>query len=835
MKSMIALFILVIFPVAALQALPVEYATLPVPGEKPEITEIADIPWTPPEARPAPKVIYGQDDRIDVYQETDPSRLAWAASTCALIYTARLTQHADGSYTISSPSTYTRFGLPACEGEPFGSQPTAAYCTGFMVGPDLIVTAGHCYSASSLNNTRFVFGFYMQDGTTPRLNFDADEVYRGVEVISYVSSGALDHSVVRVDRPIRAPGARPFIVRREGVIQPGEYVGVIGHPAGLPMKIAFGDTYVRRSSDNGYFVANLDTYGGNSGSPVINTFTGVLEGILVRGETDYINQGSCFVSNVVPNDGGRGEDVTKATVFAQYVPLPGTYSGSIALDRNFYSCGASVTITVVDLDLAGMGMIAVPLDVSNGDAETLILEEQGIATGRFSNTVEIVTGAAAPDSGVIEANHGDIIGVVYMDEEDDSGEPTQVEATAEVDCFPPAIFDVTVSFASATQAQIKFTTDEPAQGTVRYGAACDNLAFMTSGSTVTSHTISLNGLTPDKKYHFVVEALDRAGNASITDNGGACFSFITFSNSHHFTEYFNTQNKVDIQYSQATYIPIDHPSRYQACNSLATGLPVPVGGQRLFLEDDGYYEVELLAGQQIQFYGIAYDRFFIGSNGYITFGVGDTSYQALPSQHFALPRISALMCDLNPELRGAVFLSQFSDRYVLTFEGVPIFDGTGAYPPENSHTFQIELFLNGMIRITWQEISADRIMVGLSAGMGVPANFASIKISTYDKCSAIGHDGVPHSADINGDWRITLNELLRVIQFYNSEGYSCDPTSPDGFQPGAGPRDCFPHDSDYIDMNWHISLSELLRLIQFYNASGYRPYADSEDGFQPIP
>ena len=58
-------------------------------------------------------------------------------------------------------------------------------------------------------------------------------------------------------------------------------------------------------------MANLDTYGGNSGSAVFNAKTGLVEGILVRGEQDYVQKGDCRVSNVCPADGCRGEDVTK--------------------------------------------------------------------------------------------------------------------------------------------------------------------------------------------------------------------------------------------------------------------------------------------------------------------------------------------------------------------------------------------------------------------------------------------------------------------------------------------------------------------------------------------
>lgn len=96
-----------------------------------------------------------------------------------------------------------------------------------------------------------------------------------------------------------------------------------------------------------------------------------------------------------------------------------------------------------------------------------------------------------------------------------------------------------------------------------------------------------------------------------------------------------------------------------------------------------------------------------------------------------------------------------------------------------------------------------------------------------------------HNADANFDGRIGLGELLRVIQFYNSNGYGCDPPgsdppTEDGFRPGPGDEGCARHDSDYQDPPWRISLSELLRLIQIYNARTYGFDPRTEDGFTPI-
>jgi hypothetical protein len=106
-----------------------------------------------------------------------------------------------------------------------------------------------------------------------------------------------------------------------------------------------------------------------------------------------------------------------------------------------------------------------------------------------------------------------------------------------------------------------------------------------------------------------------------------------------------------------------------------------------------------------------------------------------------------------------------------------------------------------------------------------------------------------HNMDYNGDKQFTLTELLRVVQFYNSPGgYGCveiPGSNEDGFEPlaakGAEAPTCKRHASDYENNgNFEISLTELLRAIQFFNFSGGNyGYASecgglvTEDGFCP--
>jgi hypothetical protein len=107
-------------------------------------------------------------------------------------------------------------------------------------------------------------------------------------------------------------------VRETGSININDPVLVIGHPSGLPTKVA-GNAYVRDNSNPYFFTANTDTYGGNSGSSVFNANTGLIEGVLVRGDNDYITQGSCNVSYRCTDSGCMGEAVTRVSEAVPYI------------------------------------------------------------------------------------------------------------------------------------------------------------------------------------------------------------------------------------------------------------------------------------------------------------------------------------------------------------------------------------------------------------------------------------------------------------------------------------------------------------------------------------
>ena len=91
-----------------------------------------------------------------------------------------------------------------------------------------------------------------------------------------------------------------------------------------------------------------------------------------------------------------------------------------------------------------------------------------------------------------------------------------------------------------------------------------------------------------------------------------------------------------------------------------------------------------------------------------------------------------------------------------------------------------------------------------------------------------------HTADADHDWHLSLSEVLRVVQLYNSGGYSAETGTEDGYLPGGGKQAGVPHDAD-CNGDWSIDISELLRVVQLFNAPGGAYYCASgtEDGFVP--
>lgn len=200
---------------------------------------------------------------------------------------------------------------------PFSRQALLIDCTGFLVAEDIMVTAGHCIlDQNDCSSSQWLFDYTRKEASDKQ--FKISNTVGCKEIISrkFIKEEGVDFAIIRLSRKIK--DRTPLRFRTNGEIEKDTPVVMIGHPLGLPMKLTKGAN-VWHIDEDWTFSANLDAFGGNSGSPVINENTGLVEGILVRGGADFhdLENGKLMVNlcdERSDEDGcGYGEDVTRIT------------------------------------------------------------------------------------------------------------------------------------------------------------------------------------------------------------------------------------------------------------------------------------------------------------------------------------------------------------------------------------------------------------------------------------------------------------------------------------------------------------------------------------------
>jgi V8-like Glu-specific endopeptidase len=263
----------------------------------------------------SPDAIYGEDSRQDVYAESNPLFVNLAKSTAALIEKTNI-KSAQNESTISGRSLGDMFKL--CPQERFRNQPSVATCSGTLVAPDIIMTAAHCYDLAkqTCKEYAWVFDYKVSRENQSSVTVPSSNVYECDQVVlkEMDLNNGIDHALIKLKRPV---SDRAFAkLRTSGEIAVKDSLVLIGHPSGLPTKIA-GDAFVLQVQKNS-FVSNVDAFSSNSGSGVFNAKTGEIEGILSSGRSDYNGKGNC--STLVKYQMSEGnETVVKIEVVKNFL------------------------------------------------------------------------------------------------------------------------------------------------------------------------------------------------------------------------------------------------------------------------------------------------------------------------------------------------------------------------------------------------------------------------------------------------------------------------------------------------------------------------------------
>lgn len=196
---------------------------------------------------------------------------------------------------------------------------------------------------------------------------------------------------------------------------------------------------------------------------------------------------------------------------------------------------------------------------------------------------------------------------------------------------------------------------------------------------------------------------------------------------------------------------------------------------------------------------------------------------------------------------GWSFVSSTAGVYATT---VPAGGTTGTLewawgtPPPSPVTFSY------VLSVPSTSVGAQEI----AAIAGLQAAGTTVQILVKSDPLVIGERQSYHSADTNRDWKLSLLELARVIELYNtrdgatrSGAYAVLDGSEDGFAPEPARAANMSatltryHSAD-TDRNGRLSLLELARVIELYNqrtagvrAGRYKLQSGSEDGYATEP
>lgn len=218
--------------------------------------------------------IVGEDNRLsyDQLSRFDPKTLAEATAT-----------QLSGKYLKEVDKD--NFSYPTgqihnqCPGEKFPEVRTLGGCSGFLIAPDVLVTAGHCrdYSQSDCSDDVWLFRHYSSP-PEKQILLKKENLYRCQKVLDFKHDQMADYAVIQLDRPVFQ--AHTLKIDPRDQVEIHDPVAILGYPLGLPFTYTPGGRVLTKNEM--FLQADLDAFKNNSGSAVVNLRTGYVEGILTN-------------------------------------------------------------------------------------------------------------------------------------------------------------------------------------------------------------------------------------------------------------------------------------------------------------------------------------------------------------------------------------------------------------------------------------------------------------------------------------------------------------------------------------------------------------------------
>jgi V8-like Glu-specific endopeptidase len=260
--------------------------------------------------------IYDEDDRKDLFEITDPKLKKVATAMAYQIEFVELSGWTFNRFWTRVMEPFQQRGI--CEDEKFAKQLSMRNnCTAILVSPKHLLTAGNCITDHYCSNDLywFMFDYSLKNGGPFDVKHHNDNFFRCDKIVKRVFDPNTATSFTLMELKKTVKGVTPMKYRKSGSLELNEELIVMGHPRGLPLKIA-NNVQVWDQNET-HFTLNSDISGETRGAAILNAKSLELEGIMVYGTPNYEQIGrDCQNTPVYPNSGAR-ELAIKTSVFKE--------------------------------------------------------------------------------------------------------------------------------------------------------------------------------------------------------------------------------------------------------------------------------------------------------------------------------------------------------------------------------------------------------------------------------------------------------------------------------------------------------------------------------------
>ena len=189
-------------------------------------------------------------------------------------------------------------GMPHNYKGRFYDNRSIGFGTAFLVKENLLVTAGHNLwrNRKEIEVPDFSIVFdYHRDKKNNLPDLSSLKIFKPKAVKAhYYPDRHLDIGLITLDRPVKFTAPLECSPRSNQRDLRGEDLYTIGHPLGLHKIFSPNGKMYLPYKHGKSFICNLDTYRGNSGSPILNQKTQKIEGILLGGAPDFELKGTTY-------------------------------------------------------------------------------------------------------------------------------------------------------------------------------------------------------------------------------------------------------------------------------------------------------------------------------------------------------------------------------------------------------------------------------------------------------------------------------------------------------------------------------------------------------------